>query len=89
MYNKYMTDLSAFSDLYREVEEEEDVAAKVETFSQKRAAGSAAFDIKKIFKILDSENSGPLPLILLLLLLADVEEDEWLIIMALVAVFGI
>ena len=89
MYNKYMTDPSAFSDLYREVEDEGGVVAKTETFAQNQADRSAAFDIKKIFKILDSENSGPLPLVLLLLLLADVEEDEWLIIMALVAVFGI
>lgn len=80
-----MADAEAFSDLYREVEED-----GIEALAPEKKGGDGKFfDIKKIFKILDSEKLGPLPLVLLLLLLADVEEDEWLIIIALVAIFGI
>lgn len=84
MYNKYMADPDAFSELYAPVEDgpvHEEAPKKEENFRK--------FDLKKLLRGLDVDKIGLVPLILLLLLLLDADDEERLIIIVLAFIFGI
>ncbi len=87
MYNRYFeSDRDAFSDMYRAVGPEE---PQVESTPCHQEKSGSKFDLKRLFRGLDIDNMGILPIILLLILLLDVDDEERLIITVLVMLFGI
>lgn len=92
MYNRYFeSDRDAFSDMFRAVEYDEQTEPESPPPAR---CGEAAkrrerFDLKRLFRGLDIDNMGIVPIILLLVLLLDVDDEERLIITALVMIFGI
>lgn len=88
MYNKYMSnDADAFSELYRPVEYEHERNETREVKKERPAQGK--FDLKRLLHGLDVEKMGIVPIVLLLLLLHDVDDEEKFIIIALAVIFGI
>lgn len=88
MYNKYMSnDADAFSELYRPVEYEHEKGETREVKKERPVQGR--FDLKRLLQGLDVEKMGIVPIVLLLLLLHDVDDEEKFIIIALAVIFGI
>ncbi len=86
MYNKYLeSDRGVFDDLYREIEKEPEEMKKkeVKPFSGER------FDLRRLFNGLNINDMGIVPIVLLLIVLLDVDDNERMIIIALAFILGI
>ena len=99
MFNKYLPeDREAFEDLYRPVESEKETDTYKPEEKQEQAEAKevikktsefSKLNLKGIMKKLNIGEIGVLPLLLLVFLILDVEDDEKLLIFALAFVLGI
>ncbi len=98
MFNRYLAeDREAFEDLYRPVEDEnapaeykeEEKSEQVVKKEDSKAAEGGKLNLKGIMKNLNIGDIGILPLLLLVFLTLDVDDDEKLLIFALAIVLGI
>lgn len=86
MYNKYLEgDREMFTELYRAVDKEPENIKKA---AVKSSLGEK-FDLKRLFNGLNINEMGIVPIVLLLIVLLDVDEEERLIIIALAFILGI
>ncbi len=86
MYNKYLeNDGDVFSELYRNVEDEPQRAKKTEV----KPFSGEKFDLRRLFNGININDMGIVPIVLLLVLLLDVDDEERLIIIALAFILGI